>query len=45
VRIDVKRGPTRVDVTVTAQAPVIFDVGLPRISHTASAPVERVTQP
>ena len=45
VRVDVARGATRVDITVTARAPMIFDVGLGRISQTASAPVERVTQP
>ena len=45
VRVDVTRGAARVDVTVTAQAPLIFDVGLGRISETASAPRERVTPP
>ena len=45
VQVRVSRGAARVDVTVTAQAPLIFDVGLGRISETASAPVERVTQP
>jgi len=45
VRVTVSRGATQVDVTVTADAPLIFDVGLKRISETASAPVERATQP
>ena len=45
VRVSVARGAARVDVTVTAKAPVIFDVGLSRISETASAPLERVTPP
>jgi hypothetical protein len=41
----VTRGAARVDVTVTAKAPLIFEVGLGRISETASAPLERVTPP
>jgi hypothetical protein len=45
VRVDVVRGAGRADVTVSADPPLIFDVGLPRISETASVPVERVTQP
>ena len=45
VRVNVTRGAARVDVTVTAKAPLIFDVGLGRISETASAPLERVTPP
>ena len=45
VHVDVTRGAARVDVTVTAKAPLIFDVGLGRISETASAPLERVTPP
>jgi Flp pilus assembly protein TadG len=45
VQVDVTRAPARVNVTVRAQAPLIFDVGLGRISETASAPVERVTTP
>lgn len=43
VRVAVTRGPAKVDVTVSAQAPLIFDVGLGRISETASVPVEHVT--
>ena len=45
VEVTVSRGAARVDVTVSAAAPTILDVGLDRISETASAPVERVTQP
>ena len=45
VQVDVTRGAARVDVTVTAKAPLIFEVGLGRISETASAPLERVTPP
>lgn len=45
VQISVSRGGARVDVTVSARAPAIFDVGLGRISETATLPVERVTAP
>ena len=45
VRVEVTRGPGRVDVTVTAAAPLIFDLGLSRITETASLPLERVTRP
>lgn len=45
VQVSVARGSARVDITVSAEAPAIFDVGLRRISVTATVPVERVTQP
>ncbi|HYP44024.1 MAG TPA: TadE/TadG family type IV pilus assembly protein [Propionibacteriaceae bacterium] len=45
VEVRVSRGPERVDVTVSARAPLILDVGLGRIAETASAPRERVTPP
>lgn len=45
VQVSVAKGPTRVDITVSAEAPMIFDVGLGRISETASAPLERATRP
>jgi TadE-like protein len=45
VRVTVVRSAGRADVTVSADPPLIFDVGLDRISETASVPVERVTQP
>lgn len=38
-------GAGEVTVSVSAAAPSILDVGLGRISETASAPRERVTQP
>lgn len=45
LRVTVAKGGDRVSVTVSAQAPLIFDLRLGRISETASAPVERVTGP
>jgi hypothetical protein len=45
VQVQVVRGSARVDVTVTAAPPLIFDVGLAPIAETASLPVERVTEP
>jgi hypothetical protein len=45
VRVSVTRNASRVDITVSAQAPLIFDLGLGRIAETASAPVERVSTP
>ena len=45
VRVSVARSPSRVDITVSAQAPLIFDLGLGRISEMASAPVERISTP
>jgi hypothetical protein len=45
VRVAVTRGPAKVDVTVSATAPLFFSVGLARIQETATIPVERVTSP
>ena len=45
VRVTVRRGATEVAVEVTGRAPVMLDLGLARITETAAAPVERVTQP
>jgi Flp pilus assembly protein TadG len=45
VHVSVSRGATQVTVTVSAKAPSILDMGLGRIQETASAPLERVTQP
>lgn len=45
VSVTVTRSAARVDVTVSAEPPLIFDVGLRRIRETASVPVERVTRP
>jgi hypothetical protein len=44
VQVTVTRGEMRIDVTVSARAPSFFDVGLSRISETASVPAERVTE-
>lgn len=43
--VDVAKGATAVDVTVSGRAPLIFDVGLGRISESASAPLEQVSEP
>jgi len=45
VQIDVERATDGVTVSVSAGAPLIFDVGLGRIRETARAPVERATPP
>jgi TadE-like protein len=45
VHVSAVKGPARVDITVTGRAPTIFDVGLGRISESASSPVERATNP
>ena len=45
VTIQIDRGATQVEVTVSAAAPTLVDVHLPRIQQRASAPVERVTRP
>ncbi len=45
VRVAVSRDSDEVNVTVTAQAPLIFGSGLARIAETARAPLERVTGP
>ena len=45
VRVSVVRSASRVDITLSAQAPLIFDLGLGRIAETASAPVERISTP
>lgn len=41
----VERGPAEVRVAVSAQVPVILDLGLGRVTESAAAPVERVTTP
>jgi Flp pilus assembly protein TadG len=43
VSIQVSRGPVSVSATVTAEAPLLVDLGLGRIQESASAPLERVT--
>jgi len=45
VRLTVDRQPDSVSVTMVAKPPVIFELGLGRITETATAPVERVTKP
>lgn len=43
--VDVAQGSDSISVTVKGRAPMILDVGLGQIAETASAPLERVTQP
>ncbi|QGN34570.1 TadE family protein [Microlunatus sp. Gsoil 973] len=45
VHLTVSKAPTSVSVTMVARPPVIFDLGLGRISESATAPLERVTTP
>lgn len=43
--VSVDRGPAEVRVQVSAQVPVILDLGLGQVTESATAPVERVTTP
>lgn len=45
VGVSINRGTTTVTVTLTARIPMPLDLGLGAITETATAPVERVTQP
>ena len=45
VEVRVERSARVVEVTLSAEAPLIFDIGLGRITETAIAPRERVTTP
>jgi Flp pilus assembly protein TadG len=45
VSVRVQRTATTVNVDISANAPMIFDLSLGRINETATAPLERVTQP
>lgn len=45
VVVDVQRGDTAVTATLTAEAPLLLDLGLARIRESAAAPRERVTTP
>lgn len=45
VRVSMKQVGTRLDVTVTGQIPIFFDIGQGAITERASAPVEQVTDP
>src|SRR5512133_1115987 len=45
ISVRIQRTGTTVTAEVSAHAPMIFDLNLGRINETATAPVERVTQP
>ena len=45
VTVEVVRGGTDVSATVTAESPLLLDVGLGRLRERAAAPLERVTPP
>lgn len=45
VRLTISRQSDSVAVTMVAKPPVLFELGLGRITETATAPVERVTRP
>jgi Flp pilus assembly protein TadG len=45
ISVRVQRTGTTVSAEVSAHAPMIFDLNLGRINETATAPVERATQP
>ena len=45
ISVRVQRTGTAATVEISAYAPMIFDLGIGRISETAVAPLERVTQP
>ena len=45
ISVRVQRTASTVTAEVSANAPMIFDLDLGRISETAAAPVERVTPP
>jgi Flp pilus assembly protein TadG len=45
VSVDVVRGSTAVTATVTANAPLLLDLGLAALRESAAAPVERPTPP
>jgi Flp pilus assembly protein TadG len=45
ISVHVKRTGTTATAEISAYAPMIFDLGIGRISETAVAPLERVTQP
>lgn len=45
VSVRVQRTGTTASAEISGNAPMIFDLGLGRITETASAPLERVTQP
>ena len=45
ISVRVQRTGTTVSADVHGYAPMIFDLGLGRITETAAAPLERVTRP
>ena len=45
ISVRVQRTGTTASADVSGNAPMIFDLGLGRITETATAPLERVTQP
>jgi Flp pilus assembly protein TadG len=45
ISVRVQRTGTTVTADISANAPMIFDLRLGRINETATAPLERVTQP
>lgn len=45
VSVDVSVSADEVRASISARAPGILDIGLPRLHETAAAPRERVTQP
>jgi Flp pilus assembly protein TadG len=45
ISVRIQRIGTTVSANVSANAPMIFDLGLGRVTETATAPLERVTQP
>lgn len=45
VTVTVRRGPTKVEVGVAARIPVFLDFGQGRVTESASAPIERVSEP
>jgi Flp pilus assembly protein TadG len=45
ISVRVQRTGTTASADVSGDTPMIFDLGLGRITETATAPLERVTQP
>ena len=45
ISVRVRRTATTASADVSGNVPMIFDLGLGRITETATAPLERVTQP
>jgi Flp pilus assembly protein TadG len=45
ISVRIRRTGTTASADVSGNAPMIFDLGLGRITETATAPLERVTQP